>query len=180
MLLAHRREADAAIAEQDRRDAMPRRRRQHRVPGRLAVVMGVDIDPAGRDQQAVRVDLALRRPGLAADRGDPAAIDRNVAGKGFAPGAVDDGAAANDDVVHGFRPEHAVAALRAACARDRASAIGGATRRERVAMPSVQIQRLTPHPKINDDLIVTVQIKLRVIEDRPGRRCDLLPFPKAR
>ena len=40
--------------------------------------------------------------------------------------------------------------------------------------------RLTPHPKINDDLIVTVQIKLRVIEDRPGRRCDSPPFPKAR
>ena len=42
----------------------------------------------------------LRRPGLAADRGDPLAVDRDVAGEGRRAGAVDDRAAANDDVVH--------------------------------------------------------------------------------
>ena len=41
-------------------------------------------------------------------------------------------------------------------------------------------RRSTSHPEIDDDLIVTVQIKLRVIKDRPGRRCNSLPFPKAR
>ena len=64
MLLPHRREADAAIAEQDRGDAMPARRRQQRVPHRLAVVMRVHVDPAGGDQEAVGVDLALPGPAL--------------------------------------------------------------------------------------------------------------------
>ena len=59
VLLADRSEADAAITEQDRRYAMPRRRRQHRVPGCLAVIVGMDIDPAGGDEQTVRLDLAL-------------------------------------------------------------------------------------------------------------------------
>ena len=104
MLGPHRREADAAIAEQDRRDAMPRRRGQHRVPGRLAVVVGVDIDPARRDQQPVRVDHSPRRPGLAADRDDPVAVDRDIAGETRRPGAVEDRAARDDDVVHRYSP----------------------------------------------------------------------------
>ena len=79
---------------------MPGRRRQYRVPGRLAVVVRVDIDPAGGDEKAVGVDLALTWPGLAADLGQAIAIDRNVAGDGFGAGAVQNGAAANDDVVH--------------------------------------------------------------------------------
>ena len=81
VLLAHRREADAAIAEQDRRDAVPGRRRQHRVPGRLPVVMGVHIDPARRDQQPVGLDHPPCRPGLAADRDDAVAVDRDIAGE---------------------------------------------------------------------------------------------------
>ena len=103
MMLLHRREADAAIAEHHRGDAMPARRREQRVPHRLAVVVRVHVDPAGRDQQAVGVDLAPGRALLAADRGDPAVRDRHVAGERRLAGAVDDGAAANDDVVHGSR-----------------------------------------------------------------------------
>ena len=80
--LAHRGEADAAIAEQDGGDAMPGGRREHRVPGRLAIVMGVDIDPAGGDKLAVGLDVPLGRPGLAADLREPVAIDRDVAGEG--------------------------------------------------------------------------------------------------
>ncbi len=100
VLLAHRREADAAIAEQDRRDAMPGGGGQHRVPGRLAVVMGVDIDPAGGDQQPVGLDDPFRRTGLAANRDDPVALDRDIAGKARRASAVENGPAANDDVVH--------------------------------------------------------------------------------
>lgn len=59
MLLADRSEADATITEEDRRYAMPRRRCQYRVPGCLAVIVGVDIDPAGGDEQTVRLDLAF-------------------------------------------------------------------------------------------------------------------------
>ena len=42
----HRREADAAVAHHDGRDAVPARRREHRVPGDLAVEVGVDVDEA--------------------------------------------------------------------------------------------------------------------------------------
>ena len=54
----HRREADAAVAHHDRGDAVPARRRELRVPGGLAVVVRVHVDEAGRDQQAVGVDLS--------------------------------------------------------------------------------------------------------------------------
>ena len=66
--------------------------------------MGVHVDPAGRDQEPVGIDLAPRRALLAADVCDPPARDRDVAGEGRLAAAVDDAAAANDDVVHGSRP----------------------------------------------------------------------------
>ena len=62
--------------------------------------MGVDIDPARRNQQPVGLDHAPRRPGFAADRDDPVAIDGDIAGKARRAGAVDDGAVPDDDVVH--------------------------------------------------------------------------------
>src|SRR5437660_8939923 len=67
--------------------------------------MRVHVDPAGRDQQSVGSDVAPRRPQLAADRSDPAARNRNVAGECWRAGTVNDGTAANDDVVHGSLPE---------------------------------------------------------------------------
>ena len=104
VLAPDRREADPAIAEEDRRHAVPRRRRKHRVPGCLAVVMRVDIDPAGGDEEAVGVDLAPARPGLAADLRQAVAIDRHIAGDRVGASAVEDGAAANDDIVHLVSP----------------------------------------------------------------------------
>ena len=50
-------EADAAVAHHDRGDAVPRRRREPRVPRDLGVVVGVDVDPARGDQQPVGVDV---------------------------------------------------------------------------------------------------------------------------
>ena len=44
-----RREADAAVAHHHGGDAVPRARRDPRVPGDLGVVVGVDVDPPGRD-----------------------------------------------------------------------------------------------------------------------------------
>jgi hypothetical protein len=64
VLLAHRREADAAIAEEDCHHAMP------------------------------------PRPGLATDLGNAIAINRHIARELGCTGAVEDGATANDDVVH--------------------------------------------------------------------------------
>ena len=80
VLAAHRREADAAIAEHDGRGAVPGGRRQHGIPGGLAVIVRVHIDPARRDQPAVGVHLALAGPGLAADLDDAVAVDGDVAG----------------------------------------------------------------------------------------------------
>ena len=46
------------------------------VPGRLAVIVRVDVDEARRDDEALGVDLLAARAGDAADRGDAAVLDR--------------------------------------------------------------------------------------------------------
>ena len=81
----HRRETDAAIAHDRRRHPVPGRGSHLRIPGGLAVIVGVDVDPARGDDQAGRVDFA---PGLARDlahRGDPVAVHRDVALASRAP-----------------------------------------------------------------------------------------------
>ena len=72
------READAAVAHDHGGDAVPDRRREQRVPGDLAVVVGVHVDEAGRDREAGGVELLA--PGLVdgADRGDAAVVDGDV------------------------------------------------------------------------------------------------------
>jgi len=62
--------------------------------------MRVHVDPAGRHQQPRGVDLAPSRALLAADFGDALARDGHVAGKRRLSGTIDNGATANDDVVH--------------------------------------------------------------------------------
>ena len=94
------READAAVAHHQRGDAVPARRRQIRVPRDLAVVVSVDVDEAGRDEQTGRVDFAPRRASLAADRSDLAAIDSDVADEAGLAGAVDDFSIADYEVMH--------------------------------------------------------------------------------
>jgi hypothetical protein len=66
--------------------------------------MRVHIDPARRDEEAVGIDDPLGRPGLAANRDDALAIDRDIAGEARRGGAVNNPAAANDDVVHRGSP----------------------------------------------------------------------------
>src|SRR6516225_7934410 len=61
------------------------------------------VDPARRDQKPVGGDVALGRALLAADCGDAAVGDGNIARECGLAGAVDNGTAANDDVVHGRR-----------------------------------------------------------------------------
>ena len=60
---AHRGEADAAVAHHDGGDAVPGGGAEDGVPAGLAVVVGVDVDPAGRDDEALGVDLAPARAG---------------------------------------------------------------------------------------------------------------------
>src|SRR5204863_341213 len=73
-----------------------------RVPRDLAVVVGVEIDEPGRDEQAVGVDGAVGAALVeAAHAGDDAVVDGHVGRAGVAAGAVDDRAAADHEVVHG-------------------------------------------------------------------------------
>jgi hypothetical protein len=59
---------------------MPGGGREDRVPGRLLVIIGVDVDPAGCDQQSVGRDLAPRRPRLAAAVTRPPSTIRTATG----------------------------------------------------------------------------------------------------
>src|ERR1700720_911800 len=65
--------------------------------------MSMRVNPAGRDQKPVCIEVALGGTQFAADRGDAAVRDSDLAAKSGLAGAVDDGTAANDDVVHGCR-----------------------------------------------------------------------------
>src|SRR5262249_45472169 len=65
---------------------------------------------ARRHHQPRGIDLALGRALLAADGGDPAACDGDIAVERRLAGAVDDRAATNNDVVHCRLPGRAAGA----------------------------------------------------------------------
>ena len=96
----YRRKADAAIAHDDGGDAVPAGGTHDRIPGDLAVVMRVHIDPTGRDHGAVRRDLPLRRTRVAAHRRDHPAVDRNIARIGIRPRPIDDGGTLDHQIMH--------------------------------------------------------------------------------
>ena len=79
------READAAVAHHHGGDAVARRGREALVPGRLAVVVGVDVDEARRHELALGVDLLAARAGDLADRGDAAVLDGDIGLARLAP-----------------------------------------------------------------------------------------------
>jgi hypothetical protein len=87
---AHRREADAAVAHDRGGHAVVARRRHAVRPGGLTVVVGVDVDEAGRHQGARRVDLAPRGAAHAADLDDASPRDRDIGRARSTAGAVDD------------------------------------------------------------------------------------------
>ena len=112
---AHRREADAAVADDDGRDAVAGRRVEHRVPRGLAVVVRVDVDEPGRDEAAGGVDdLGGVAVDVLPDGDDHAVLDRDVAHEPGATGAVDDRPTGDLQIEHApsvptlegrFRPE---------------------------------------------------------------------------
>ena len=93
-----RSEADAAIAHDDRGDTVPAGRGHFLVPGRLPVVMRVDVHEAGGHQQACRIDLFRRVAGHSADLRNKPVLDGDVAGETRCAGPVDDGAATDDRI----------------------------------------------------------------------------------
>jgi hypothetical protein len=97
----HWREADATVAHHHGGDAVPARRREQRVPGDLAVVVRVEVDEPGRDQQAVGVDDLLRRPvGQRADLRDAPLVDGDVGLPRRRARAVGERAPSDHQVVH--------------------------------------------------------------------------------
>ena len=101
-VVAHRlvgRRTHPAVANHLRGDTLHqlevhRGRGQHR-----EVVVAMDVDEAGREREAARVDLELAACALDfADRHDPIAAHREAAKERRRAGAVEDARAANDDV----------------------------------------------------------------------------------
>ena len=98
---AHRGEADAAVAHDDGGDAVPADGVSMRVPGGLAVVVGVDVDEA-------RASRAARRRRCSAGAGPstvPTAVMRPPSMatspvKARRAGAVDDASVPDDEIVH--------------------------------------------------------------------------------
>ena len=68
-----------AIAHHGRGDAMPGGRGHVAVPDRLAVVMGVDVDEARRDDATPGIDFLRATTLEPADGGDPVATHRDIA-----------------------------------------------------------------------------------------------------
>ena len=97
---ANRRETDATVPHHCRGDTMVDRRTHHGIPGRLAVVVGVHVDPTGGDERTVGLDLA--RSGLVdlTDGNDLVTVDRHVGGDRCCTGAVDDLPTTNHEVMH--------------------------------------------------------------------------------
>jgi hypothetical protein len=100
------RKADAAIAHDHRGAAMQGRRADRLAPGRLAVIMGVNVDKAGRHDLSARIDLLDAFAGNLADCGNVTAGDCHVAFERFGSRTVHDCPAADNQVMrrHGFLP----------------------------------------------------------------------------
>jgi hypothetical protein len=60
----------------------------------------MDIDPAGRNQQAAGIEVAARGSGFASHAYDFAAFNRDIAGEDGCPRAVNNRAVANHQIMH--------------------------------------------------------------------------------
>jgi hypothetical protein len=101
-----RSKADAAVAHDHGGHAVPAGRGHFLVPGGLAIIVRVHIDPARGDDLAGGVDLARGAAVNRADGGDQAVLHRDIAGKARRAGAVDNGAITDDQIIgcHGLSP----------------------------------------------------------------------------
>src|SRR5262249_27413636 len=94
-----RRDPEAAVADDDAGDAVPRRDRAEAIPEYLRVVVRVDVDEARRDDLPGRVDGLTRGSGCRADRNQSAVADAEVAAESRRAGAVDERASDDPQVV---------------------------------------------------------------------------------
>mgnify|MGYP003694434243 CR=1 FL=1 len=98
MVRARGGDAEAAVAHHHRGHAVPGRDREHPIPHHLRVVVGMDVDEAGRDHEPVGVDRLCGGAFRLAERGDAAAPDPDVATHAWPSRAVDHGAAPDDEI----------------------------------------------------------------------------------
>src|SRR5262249_55365484 len=96
---------EPAVAGQDRRDTVPDGGRAEPIPERLDVVVRVEVDDAGSDEEPLGVDRRLGRAANTADLRDPAVLDCDVSAIARKAGPVDDHPVPDDEVVrHGTLP----------------------------------------------------------------------------
>src|SRR4029079_4890142 len=103
-----RREADAAIAHDRGGDAMRRGWRDAAAPGRLPIVVRVNVDEARGDELAFGGDLLVTARGPPADLEDAAVLDRDIGFPRRVAEAIDHGARADDQpaLAHRFLHSH--------------------------------------------------------------------------
>ena len=101
---AHGGEAHPAVAHDHGGDPVPRRGADRGVPGGLTVVVGVDVDPAGGDDEPVGVELLPAAALDPAHLGDASVGHGHVALPARRPRAVDDGPAPDHQIVLGHVP----------------------------------------------------------------------------
>ena len=77
---------------------MARGRHEALVPGRLPVIVGVDVDEARRDRQPLGVDLLAPGAGNAADGGDAAVLHGDIGLARRTARAVEHGAVAHHQI----------------------------------------------------------------------------------
>jgi hypothetical protein len=92
---------EAAVALDDRRDAVPRRRREVGIPEHLGVEVGVHVDEAGCQHEPTEVDVAVAHAaGNIANRDDAAVAHLHVGSATRPARPVDDRCTPQDDVFH--------------------------------------------------------------------------------
>jgi len=96
-------ETDPAVAHDRGGHPVQRRWRELGVPGGLAVVVGVDVDKTGGDDQPGGVDLTSTGADFIRfdDGADGVAVDGDIGAAGSGPGAIDDGSTPDHQVMHG-------------------------------------------------------------------------------
>ncbi len=92
-------EPHATVAHNDRRHAVGRRGSEVAVPGGLAVVMGMDIDPPWAHDLAFGIDLSMTRAFDHSHLTDLLPIDGHVGCESCASGPVDDHAVSNHQIM---------------------------------------------------------------------------------
>ncbi len=97
-VVVHGGEPDAAVAHDGGGDAVPRRGLEPRVPGGLAVVVGVDVDDPRDHQRPGRIDGGRGRSRHVTHLDDHTIAYRDVDRARFGPCSVDDGSTMHHEI----------------------------------------------------------------------------------